>query len=169
MLEDVQGLLHKKAMTYTDDPDMWDDLVQQANIAILACIDEYDPEKGKFTTFACAVAKWPMFNYSRLSRNVVTRKDRRVSPRHHIELTELEERKYFSTYDKNVLEEEEEIELLREAMLRLDRTKRQVIAWLLEGYSQADISRIMGVTQSAISLWKMQAFSVIREYLETKC
>ena len=53
------------AKTYTDNPDLLEDLIQEANSGILYAIDKYDPALGyRFSSYA----RWWMKAYIKIGR-----------------------------------------------------------------------------------------------------
>jgi len=135
LLEENRGIIHKICMMYTSNQADKEDLYQEICLQLWRSYRTYRAE-SKFSTWLYRVA----LNTAISS----VRKDSR-----RVETVELEHTAHFVARDS---EKEGMTRMLFKAVSRLNKVDRAIILLWLEEKEYAEISEVMGISQSAVSV-----------------
>ena len=135
LIEANKGIIHKICMMYTSTQADKEDLYQEICLQLWRSLRTYRSE-SKFSTWLYRVA----LNTAISS----VRKDRR-----RIETVELNQEVHFVARDS---EQEGKTRLLFKAVSRLNKVDRAIILLWLEEKEYSEISEIMGISHSAVSV-----------------
>ena len=135
LMEENKGIIHKICLMYTSNIADKEDLYQEICLQLWRSFRSYRRE-SKFSTWLYRVA----LNTAISS----VRKDRR-----RIETVELDQAEHFVARDS---EQEGMTRMLFKALSRLNKVDRAIILLWLEEKEYAEISEVMGITQSAVSV-----------------
>jgi len=135
LIEENKGIIHKISMMYTNNLADKEDLYQEICLQLWRSFRNYRAE-SKFSTWLYRVA----LNTAISS----VRKERR-----RIETVELDQATHFVARDS---EKEGMTRMLFKAMAKLNKVDRAIILLWLEEKEYAEISEIMGISQSAVSV-----------------
>ena len=134
-MEENRGIIHKISMMYTTSLADKEDLYQEICLQLWRSFRTYRAE-SKFSTWLYRVA----LNTAISS----VRKDRR-----RVETVELDQAQHFVTRDN---EKEGMTRMLFKAVAKLNKVDRAIILLWLEEKEYAEISEVMGISQSAVSV-----------------
>ena len=135
LIEENKGIIHKICMMYTSTQADKEDLYQEICLQLWRSFRTYRSE-SKFSTWLYRVA----LNTAISS----VRKERR-----RIETVELDQADHFVARDS---EQEGTTRMLFRAVSRLNKVDRAIILLWLEEKDYAEISEVMGISQSAVSV-----------------
>jgi len=135
LMEENRGIIHKISMMYTTSPADKEDLYQEICLQLWRSFRTYRAE-SKFSTWLYRVA----LNTAISS----VRKDRR-----RVETVELDQAEHFVTKDSD---KEGMTRMLFQAVAKLNKVDRAIILLWLEEKEYAEISEVMGISQSAVSV-----------------
>ena len=135
LLEENRGIVHKICMMYTSTQADKEDLYQEISLQLWRSYRNYRAE-SKFSTWLYRVA----LNTAISS----VRKDRR-----RIETVALDQAQHFVARDS---EQEGMTQMLFKALSRLNKVDRAIILLWLEEKEYAEISEVMGISSSAVSV-----------------
>lgn len=135
LMEENRGIIHKISMMYTTSLADKEDLYQEICLQLWRSFRSYRAE-SKFSTWLYRVA----LNTAISS----VRKDRR-----RVETVELDQVQHFVTRDN---EKEGMTRMLFKAVAKLNKVDRAIILLWLEEKEYAEISEVMGISQSAVSV-----------------
>ena len=135
LMEANKGIIHKICMMYTSTQADKEDLYQEICLQLWRSFRTYRSE-SKFSTWLYRVA----LNTAISS----VRKDRRQ-----VETVELDQAKHFVSRDS---EREGKTRMLFKAVSRLNKVDRAIILLWLEEKEYAEISEVMGISLSAVSV-----------------
>lgn len=134
-MEENRGIIHKISMMYTSNQTDKEDLYQEICLQLWRSFRNYRAE-SKFSTWLYRVA----LNTAISS----VRKDRR-----RIETVQLDQAEHFVARDSD---REGMTRLLFKAFAKLNKVDRAIILLWLEEKEYAEISEIMGISHSAVSV-----------------
>lgn len=134
-MEENRGIIHKISMMYTTSLADKEDLYQEICLQLWRSFRSYRAE-SKFSTWLYRVA----LNTAISS----VRKDRR-----RVETVELDQAQHFETRDN---EKEGMTRILFKAVAKLNKVDRAIILLWLEEKEYTEISEVMGISQSAVSV-----------------
>ncbi len=135
LIEENKGIIHKICMMYTSTQADKEDLYQEISLQLWRSFKAYRSE-SKFSTWLYQVA----LNTAISS----VRKDRR-----RIETVPLDQVEHFVSRDS---EREGMTRMLFKAVSRLNKVDRAIILLWLEKKEYAEISEVMGISKSAVSV-----------------
>jgi len=135
LMEENRGIIHKISMMYTTSLADKEDLYQEICLQLWRSFRTYRAD-SKFSTWLYRVA----LNTAISS----VRKDRR-----RVETVELDQAEHFVTKDSD---KEGSTRMLFQAVAKLNKVDRAIILLWLEEKEYAEISEVMGISQSAVSV-----------------
>jgi len=135
LLEENRGIIHKICLMYTFNQSDKEDLYQEICLQLWRSFKSYRNE-SKFSTWLYRVA----LNTAISS----VRKERRK-----VETVQLDKAEHFVSRDS---EREGMTQMLFIAVSRLNRVDRAIILLWLEEKEYSEISEVMGISQSAVSV-----------------
>jgi RNA polymerase sigma-70 factor (ECF subfamily) len=135
LIEEHKGIIHKISMMYTSTPADKEDLYQEICLQLWRSFRSYRSE-SKFSTWLYQVA----LNTAISS----VRKDHR-----RIETVQLDHAKHFVAKDS---EREGKTQMLFKALAKLNKVDKAIILLWLEEKEYVEISEIMGISRSAVSV-----------------
>jgi RNA polymerase sigma-70 factor (ECF subfamily) len=135
LLEKNRGIIHKVCLMYTYTVADKEDLYQEICLQLWRSVGNYRGE-SKFTTWLYRVAINTAINSIRKNKREIHTIE--LDPDHHYQIK-----------DKN---REQQTSLLMKAISRLNKIDRAVILLWLEEKKYEEISEIMGLTRSTVSV-----------------
>ena len=135
LIEENRGIIHKICMMYTSTQADKEDLYQEISLQLWRSFRTYRSE-SKFSTWLYRVA----LNTAISS----VRKDRR-----RIETVQLDQVEHFVSKDS---EQEGKTRILFKAVAKLNKVDKAIILLWLEEKEYVEISEVMGISQSAVSV-----------------
>jgi RNA polymerase sigma-70 factor (ECF subfamily) len=135
LLEENRGIIHKICLMYTSNLPDKEDLYQEICLQLWRSFRSYRSE-SKFSTWLYQVA----LNTAISS----VRKDRRQ-----VKTVQLDQTEHFVARDS---EREGMTRMLFKALSKLNKVDRAIILLWLEEKEYAEISEVMGISQSAVSV-----------------
>lgn len=136
----VHSVISKKLSSYLGD----DDLVQVGRIAIWKCSKKYDPDKGKFSTYAYKAIYHAMLKELGKRKNEVSLNTPIADDGDTIELQDTIE-------DLNQSLEGVELKLeLEDFMKTLNHRRREILKRKANGQTRREISHALGVSYDLI-------------------
>ena len=135
LMEENRGIIHKICMMYTTNQTDKEDLYQEISLQLWRSFKSYRAE-SKFSTWLYRVA----LNTAISS----VRKDRK-----RVQTVQLDQAEHFAVKDSG---KEGMTRLLFKAVSRLNRVDRAIILLWLEEKEYTEISEVMGISQSAVSV-----------------
>ena len=135
LLEKNRGIIHKICLMYTSTAPDKEDLYQEICLQLWRSVGNYRGE-AKFTTWLYRVAINTAINSIRKNKKT-------------IHTIELDPDRHYQIKDKN---REQQTSSLMKAISRLNRIDRAIILLWLEEKKYEEISEIMGLTRSTVSV-----------------
>ncbi|NER09136.1 RNA polymerase sigma-70 factor, ECF subfamily [Muriicola jejuensis] len=144
------GALFGVVLRMCRDRGMAEDLLQEIFLTIWEKIDQFDPSKGKFYTWAYRIARNKTLNALRKSDPLIQTEDMRVY--------------------KDIREEEttQDFEALNGVVMKLEDHHQKVIELVyFKGYTHREAHKIMGVPLGTFKSYVRQALIQLREKYPT--
>jgi RNA polymerase sigma-70 factor (ECF subfamily) len=135
LLEKNRGIIHKISLMYTSTATDKEDLYQEICLQLWRSVGNYRGE-SKFTTWLYRVAINTAINSIRKNKRKIN-------------TIELDPDRHYQVKDKD---RELQTSLLMKAISRLNRIDRAIILLWLEEKKYEEISEIMGLTRSTVSV-----------------
>jgi RNA polymerase sigma-70 factor (ECF subfamily) len=135
LLEENRGIIHKITLMYTSTTSDKEDLYQEICLQLWRSVGNYRGE-SKFSTWLYKVA---------LNTAINTIRKRSKS----VDIVELDPERHYIPKDSN---REQQTSLLLKAVSRLNKIDRAITLLWLEEKKYEEISEIIGLTRSAVSV-----------------
>ena len=135
LLEKNRGIIHKICLMYTSTASDKEDLYQEICLQLWRSVGNYRGE-SKFTTWLYRVAINTAINSIRKNKKAIL-------------TIELDPDRHYQIKDKN---REQQTSYLMKAISRLNKIDRAIILLWLEEKKYEEISEIMGLTRSTVSV-----------------
>jgi RNA polymerase sigma-70 factor (ECF subfamily) len=145
LYEKYSGALYGVVLRMCRDKELSEDLLQEIFVTIWEKIEQYDPEKGKFYTWAYRIAKNKTLNALRKSDPLIQKEDMGV---------------YNDIEDK---ETSGDFEALNGAIKKLEVHHQKVIELVyFKGYTHREAHKLMGVPLGTFKSYVRQALVQLR-------
>ena len=164
ILNRLQGLIIKKIQRYYNKREEYDDLIQNGNLVILECIENYDEKRGVyFLGYVKTMLKYGYLNRHKkrehLSLNIPVGEDGEDEL---MNILESEEEGPM----ENILRLEDKSEIKKALSKLTDRQREVIIAYYIEGLSINDIAKRLGITYRTVVNTKTRALEIMRQQLK---
>lgn len=137
ILQEHKGILLKVIRSYCKNPEDWQDLEQEIVIQLWKALKQYD-DRYKLSTYIYRIALNVAISHHRKER-----KRRDVEP--------LNDALFHLAEDQSHAELEERTRILYQGISNLNELERALVMLYLDDYSHAEISDILGITESNVS------------------
>lgn len=138
VIEDHKGIIYKVGHSYCHDKETRKDLVQEIILQLWKSFDRYN-NKYKYSTWVYRIALNTAISFYRNSK------------KRDLEKVAYMETNRGSIYETEQIDEGLDIQLLHLFIKELREIDRALILLYLEGFSQKEISEIIGVTATNVS------------------
>ncbi len=149
LIEKNRGIIHKITLMYTSTASDKEDLYQEICLQLWRSVRHYRGE-SKFTTWLYRVAINTAINSIRKNKRSVN-------------TVELDPERHYEIKDNH---REQQTSLLMKAISRLNRIDRAIILLWLEEKKYEEISEIMGLTRSTVSVRLVRIRKKLEELLK---
>lgn len=167
ILNRLQGLIISSIQRHYNRPAEYEDLIQEGNLIVLECIDNYDINRGaNFLGYVKAMLKYNYLSKHRIK--VPSSLNVKVGEDEDMEILDLLESNMPGPLDK-ILLKERQVEL-GQALAGLTERQRQVIrAFYFEGLTIDEIANRLNVSYRTVVNTKANALKKMRNILLSKC
>lgn len=161
LLDKVKPLIIKQIQRYYNRKEEFEDLIQEGNLLVLECIEDYDEEKEVyFLGYIKAMLRFAYLNKHKIrihqSLNTPVGED---GAEEIMDLLEGQEK----SQEQLIIEEEESLEIRKILRKLTERQRKVIVLYYFKNMGIKDIAESLGISYRTVVNTKTRALEILRK------